>query len=585
MDDQLVSLDQEELVGEGSSVFDSSAADVSSIRAELAYDAGSSSSSSASGAESATDSISKSSSHGSVSTNSEYTPDAIVDLSMIPTGLRSEMALVAKPIRKQKRADCRELIEKDADGKIIVKRKSHRKSKTGCITCRQRRVKCDEQLPVCANCVRHRVRCDYEALTPGELHDRYLSQLVERVMCMLSRRTLGLLRPFAALRPLQTLNNTDVRLLQHISQLSTHFVAVRPEHALIWKQVGVQNTQRHPFLLHAFLALGAAHAGSLMQSPDLFRVALEHKNIALRGAQEALSNFNRENAESVLAVSMLLSWQAFYTEDRDPTGGSLFASLAHGIYTVLIAMGFWRDEFPVAALYFYTIRPETWPLPIPLEDGAIRNQIFGSLMTHIARLQPLCLDTVNPTRRLCFSALMRELNAFIAILNTGEFDTHAHEEQMRITEPFSRWQQCFVPSEAGPANMPVGYRGIGDLSISESILHSYSDPVVRLLFAYFYATGLLIDGLWPATRRSGSIVTRLGPLESLLRGIRSSSEWWNNIDGYAYFASRVVDCYKVRSWMPVVDTALQIELPPRVVEVLWYGLMESVSLNKISHIR
>ncbi|TGO36599.1 hypothetical protein BHYA_0120g00240 [Botrytis hyacinthi] len=39
----------------------------------------------------------------------------------------------------------------------------HRKTKTGCIRCRIRRVKCDECQPSCLNCKRHGVECKYES--------------------------------------------------------------------------------------------------------------------------------------------------------------------------------------------------------------------------------------------------------------------------------------------------------------------------------------------------------------------------------------------------------------------------------------
>ncbi|KAH8834226.1 hypothetical protein DL96DRAFT_486682 [Flagelloscypha sp. PMI_526] len=38
-------------------------------------------------------------------------------------------------------------------------KKTHRKTKTGCKTCRQRRVKCDEEKPECFNCQRRGVDC------------------------------------------------------------------------------------------------------------------------------------------------------------------------------------------------------------------------------------------------------------------------------------------------------------------------------------------------------------------------------------------------------------------------------------------
>ena len=41
------------------------------------------------------------------------------------------------------------------------KRKYHQKSRNGCSTCKKRRVKCDEQRPVCGNCTKLKLDCGY----------------------------------------------------------------------------------------------------------------------------------------------------------------------------------------------------------------------------------------------------------------------------------------------------------------------------------------------------------------------------------------------------------------------------------------
>ncbi|KAH8663979.1 hypothetical protein BX600DRAFT_287955 [Xylariales sp. PMI_506] len=42
----------------------------------------------------------------------------------------------------------------------------HKKSRNGCVRCKQRRVKCDEVHPSCSGCSRHMVDCVYQATTP-----------------------------------------------------------------------------------------------------------------------------------------------------------------------------------------------------------------------------------------------------------------------------------------------------------------------------------------------------------------------------------------------------------------------------------
>ncbi|KAK3074390.1 hypothetical protein LTR53_003253 [Teratosphaeriaceae sp. CCFEE 6253] len=53
-----------------------------------------------------------------------------------------------------------------------IPRRSHKKSKTGCRTCKQRKVKCDERRPLCRNCERHYTNlatCDFDDGEPTYL--------------------------------------------------------------------------------------------------------------------------------------------------------------------------------------------------------------------------------------------------------------------------------------------------------------------------------------------------------------------------------------------------------------------------------
>lgn len=49
------------------------------------------------------------------------------------------------------------------------KRKYHQKSRSGCSTCKKRRVKCDEQKPLCGNCVKLNLDCGYLHMDPNEI--------------------------------------------------------------------------------------------------------------------------------------------------------------------------------------------------------------------------------------------------------------------------------------------------------------------------------------------------------------------------------------------------------------------------------
>ncbi|EPX72481.1 transcription factor [Schizosaccharomyces octosporus yFS286] len=42
----------------------------------------------------------------------------------------------------------------------LVKRQARKRTKTGCLTCRKRRIKCDERKPVCYNCIKSKRQCE-----------------------------------------------------------------------------------------------------------------------------------------------------------------------------------------------------------------------------------------------------------------------------------------------------------------------------------------------------------------------------------------------------------------------------------------
>lgn len=63
------------------------------------------------------------------------------------------------------------------------------------------------------------------------------------------------------------------------------------------------------FVMSAILALSASHLAWVTRNPDTENLAYHHRGVALSGLQEAIGGFSRENADAILAASMLLSWQ------------------------------------------------------------------------------------------------------------------------------------------------------------------------------------------------------------------------------------------------------------------------------------
>jgi hypothetical protein len=62
--------------------------------------------------------------------------------------------------------------------------------------------------------------------------------------------------------------------------------------------------------MHSILSFSANHLAWISQSQDTRNLAMQHRQIALRGLHEAISGFSQANSDAVLAASLLLAWQA-----------------------------------------------------------------------------------------------------------------------------------------------------------------------------------------------------------------------------------------------------------------------------------
>lgn len=62
--------------------------------------------------------------------------------------------------------------------------------------------------------------------------------------------------------------------------------------------------------MSATLAFSASHLAWQTKNSDTENLAYHHRTVALKGLHGGLGQFSREVSESVLAASMLLSWQA-----------------------------------------------------------------------------------------------------------------------------------------------------------------------------------------------------------------------------------------------------------------------------------
>lgn len=61
--------------------------------------------------------------------------------------------------------------------------------------------------------------------------------------------------------------------------------------------------------MSSILALSATHISWMTNSQETRNLAYFHRGVALKGLQEAIGNFSKDNSDAVLAASILLAWQ------------------------------------------------------------------------------------------------------------------------------------------------------------------------------------------------------------------------------------------------------------------------------------
>ncbi|KAK4127224.1 hypothetical protein N657DRAFT_548492, partial [Parathielavia appendiculata] len=235
-------------------------------------------------------------------------------------------------------------------------RRSHRKSRNGCLECKKRHIKCDESRPHCINCTTVERRCRYSTpWTPTERSpsDRSASpQIVSTVYAPTPTHPTEAypsLHPFAsAENPHSTVDMVHMELLHHYMANTS---SIHPMDTCM-KGIIMNIALREPYVMHSVLALSAHHLSAIRHDRQAF-----YHNLAIQLQTDALSLFNSidvslfgdsvEKRIPVFIFSCLLGFHALCDtlSHRDPDPDSAIArflgylALHRGMHTVM--HGYW----------------------------------------------------------------------------------------------------------------------------------------------------------------------------------------------------------------------------------------------------
>ncbi|ESK84138.1 c6 zinc finger domain protein [Moniliophthora roreri MCA 2997] len=177
----------------------------------------------------------------------------------------------------------------------------HTKSRSGCLTCKKRHIKCDETKPICRKCCRLNLECVQRPQNENNQGQRQQKQ-----------QETALYKPLTAPTPIPT-DITSLQIMHHfMTATAASFLSDRRCINVVCT-VPPQLSWDHPHLFHALLSCTALHLGRLYsEEPKWIYLASAHRKAVVDALPGAIN---------LDAKFLTIGFLAMYT-----ISSSLFAS-------------------------------------------------------------------------------------------------------------------------------------------------------------------------------------------------------------------------------------------------------------------
>ncbi|KAK1138413.1 hypothetical protein N8T08_002630 [Aspergillus melleus] len=189
-------------------------------------------------------------------------------------------------------------------------RRTHKKSRNGCIECKRRHVKCDEKRPACSNCITSERHCEYAGLEIISSRLR-ASRSRSRASASASPLTVESAPALPETSNKTSLDNSPVNML-HV-ELLHHFTTETLQSMSTGEaQLGPVDILKYglsaPYLMNQFLALSALHLSLLRpaQQKHYLHMASQLQAHALSIYNATRPEINQETCVTTLIFSSMI---------------------------------------------------------------------------------------------------------------------------------------------------------------------------------------------------------------------------------------------------------------------------------------
>jgi hypothetical protein len=204
-----------------------------------------------------------------------------------------------------------------------------RRVKTGCVTCRKRRVKCDERKPTCHRCEAANISCDgyqlprriaptgHVNVQPSSAESESSAYTSPATSVSTPNTESPLHAHFNNFKPSKRPHQRARDVIGH-QQYSSRTVELlfRHNHLHFWRDSMLETAMDTEYVFDAVIALGIMHSAVVMScEPNSKRRALDSKVAAfqkyadaLKGLSETCRERDGQATETIIAVLLLLTY-------------------------------------------------------------------------------------------------------------------------------------------------------------------------------------------------------------------------------------------------------------------------------------
>ncbi|KAF8243446.1 hypothetical protein K440DRAFT_589586 [Wilcoxina mikolae CBS 423.85] len=343
----------------------------------------------------------------------------------------------------------------------MAPRRSHKKSRAGCLKCKKRRIKCDETHPNCGNCVKHAIVCDF-SLPPEERAELELQQQQQQQQQSSSSRAAASNSPApqppqpqlqphphpqhqlarcpsfhgVPTTPPDNINIVDLSLMHHWATSTADTISNRPNVQVLWRVDIPTLAVHHPFLMHTVLAISALHLCTKepARSGHYLPIATRHHDRAVRGMAACLAHISRDNCDALVVSSCLVVIYSFVSSRIDESATiASWVPLLRGVHSILKQAWAWVAGGPLS------------PLITQYELSSPSDALDAETEGVLSSLYRLCTDRTLPgseelsdtsTSTAYFSAIAELRKSFATIMQWESINGNIFVWPITATDKF-----------------------------------------------------------------------------------------------------------------------------------------------------